>query len=286
MQKLKKQRGITLIALIITVIVMLILVGVTISASLNGGLFTRAKEAANEQTIATEKDTLQTSALLAIGSDGKVDYSKIILSTGFTGSNGTYTSSNGNRYAVSKSGEVTYLEGKLASYVQYKNLKWRVLKDDETGVELLCDDAIGEATLISDDDSWPGGVAMIQARLNALSQQALGGIANVRSVKISDQPMADSLGLMAIGTEYFVATYDFKPVEDGLGFRQYYTYSITSTGEINPIYLFTINEDDDVIDYEEFEKTACLRPVATLGAGALDNLEGSGTLDDPYILAD
>ena len=36
---LKKQNGITLIALIITVIVMLILVGVTVNVALNGGLF-------------------------------------------------------------------------------------------------------------------------------------------------------------------------------------------------------------------------------------------------------
>ena len=43
---MKKQNGITLIALIITIIVMLTLVGVTVSVALNGGLFTTAKEAA------------------------------------------------------------------------------------------------------------------------------------------------------------------------------------------------------------------------------------------------
>ena len=43
---MKKQRGITLIALIITIIVMLILVGVTISVSLKGGLFDKTKETA------------------------------------------------------------------------------------------------------------------------------------------------------------------------------------------------------------------------------------------------
>ena len=44
------QKGITLIALIITIIVMLILVAVTINVALNGGLFTKAKTA----TLATE----------------------------------------------------------------------------------------------------------------------------------------------------------------------------------------------------------------------------------------
>ena len=42
---LKREKGITLIALIITIIVMLILVGVTINVALNGGLFSKAEDA-------------------------------------------------------------------------------------------------------------------------------------------------------------------------------------------------------------------------------------------------
>ena len=48
---MKKQKGITLIALIITIIVMLILVGVTINVALNGGVF----DTANKATSDTEK---------------------------------------------------------------------------------------------------------------------------------------------------------------------------------------------------------------------------------------
>ena len=48
---MKKQNGITLIALIITIIVMLILVGVTINVALNGGLFSTTDDA----TRKTEK---------------------------------------------------------------------------------------------------------------------------------------------------------------------------------------------------------------------------------------
>ena len=51
MKKFTKNQGITLIALIITIIVMLILVAVTINVALNGGLFTRAKEAAFKTEI-------------------------------------------------------------------------------------------------------------------------------------------------------------------------------------------------------------------------------------------
>ena len=52
---MKGQKGITLVALIITIIVMLILVAVTISVALNGGLFQKAKDARDktvEQQVA------------------------------------------------------------------------------------------------------------------------------------------------------------------------------------------------------------------------------------------
>ena len=54
---LKQNKGLTLIALIITIIVMLILVGVTINVALNGGIFDWAQEAKNRtaQEVAKEK---------------------------------------------------------------------------------------------------------------------------------------------------------------------------------------------------------------------------------------
>ena len=51
---MRRQKGITLIALIITIIVMLILVGVTINVALNGGLFNTASTAAQK----TEKEAI------------------------------------------------------------------------------------------------------------------------------------------------------------------------------------------------------------------------------------
>ena len=55
---LNKEKGITLIALIITIIVMLILVGVTINVALNGGLFEKAETATTETKKALEKEEL------------------------------------------------------------------------------------------------------------------------------------------------------------------------------------------------------------------------------------
>ena len=109
---MKKQKGITLIALVITIIVMLVLVGVTISVSLNGGLFTTAKEAAGETQIAKEKEELLMVALGALNENGRVDIGKLdsSLPDTFTGSNGEYTSKTGNVFKVSENGSIT-LEG-------------------------------------------------------------------------------------------------------------------------------------------------------------------------------
>ena len=107
---MKKQKGITLIALVITIIVMLVLVGVTISVSLNGGLFTTAKEATDETQIAQEKEQLLMAAMGALGENGKVDIGKLdsSLPEGFTGSNGEYTSNEtGNVFKVSENGSIT-----------------------------------------------------------------------------------------------------------------------------------------------------------------------------------
>ena len=55
---MKGQKGITLVALIITIIVMLILVAVTISVALNGGLFANARKAARDTKGAQVREAM------------------------------------------------------------------------------------------------------------------------------------------------------------------------------------------------------------------------------------
>lgn len=55
-KKLKSKLGITLIALVITIIILLILAGVTISSIVNGGLIGRAKEAEFKTRMAEYRD--------------------------------------------------------------------------------------------------------------------------------------------------------------------------------------------------------------------------------------
>lgn len=53
---MRSQKGITLIALVITIIVMLILVAVTITMAVNGGLFDYARQAGNATNGATANE--------------------------------------------------------------------------------------------------------------------------------------------------------------------------------------------------------------------------------------
>ena len=69
MKKLKTQKGITLIALVITIIVMLILVAVTISMAINGGLFEKAGKATGDTKNAMDAEQQLADGRLQI--DGK-----------------------------------------------------------------------------------------------------------------------------------------------------------------------------------------------------------------------
>ena len=81
MKKLKTQKGITLIALIITIIIMLILVGVSVTVALNGGLFNAAKKA---------KDDTKT----AIKAEQKLDDGKIKINGQWYNSVNDYLNNN------------------------------------------------------------------------------------------------------------------------------------------------------------------------------------------------
>ena len=54
---MKGQKGITLVALVITIVVMLILVGVSVTVAINGGLFTKAREGATNTNVEAQKET-------------------------------------------------------------------------------------------------------------------------------------------------------------------------------------------------------------------------------------
>ena len=91
---MKDQKGITLVALIITIIVMLILVAVTISIALNGGIFDKARQAS--------KDTLQAQLNEAVAL-AKAD---VLMEYYANGANGTTVENN----ALAKFNPAAYLD--------------------------------------------------------------------------------------------------------------------------------------------------------------------------------
>ena len=96
-KKIKRNSGITLIALIITIIVMLILVSVTISMAINGGLFEKAGQAVSDTQNAIDKEQILANGRVQIGGiwyDSIDDYIKGIESED---QSGTTTGGEGNQ---------------------------------------------------------------------------------------------------------------------------------------------------------------------------------------------
>lgn len=63
---MKEDKGITLIALVITIIVMLILVGVSVTVAIQGGLFKSAKNAVNNTKNALNEENKLSSGTVNI----------------------------------------------------------------------------------------------------------------------------------------------------------------------------------------------------------------------------
>lgn len=59
MRKLKKQNAITLVALVVTIVILLILAGISISALTNTGIFAKANEAKIKNKEAQDKELIQ-----------------------------------------------------------------------------------------------------------------------------------------------------------------------------------------------------------------------------------
>ena len=117
---MKKERGITLIALIITIIVMIILAGVSVTVALNGGLLSTAKKAAQDTDIARMEEEMLAVILGVSNGDILTDddistlIEKILLIDGIetvTNTNGSFplivTNNYGNQWTINNKGSLT-----------------------------------------------------------------------------------------------------------------------------------------------------------------------------------
>ena len=130
---------------------MLILVGVTVTVAINGGLFEKSKEAAKGTEIGREKEELTSAIATAYNVEtGKVDKTKLkdALGTGWSLAEGdtapyTVTSPKGNKFTVSADGTIEYtvytetianLPEKV-EVIKYKDLETVANSDIKTAVD-------------------------------------------------------------------------------------------------------------------------------------------------------
>ena len=147
---MKKQNGITLIALIITIIVMLILVGVTINVALNGGLFGSTEKAVGDTQIEAEREQLLSAVVAAYETEtGTISKTKLESNLGEDWNVGgeeapyTVTSPKGNKFTVNANGTIDYEgkeEGKDPSTLS--DLEKYILGADGKGRILMGEDGI------------------------------------------------------------------------------------------------------------------------------------------------
>ncbi len=109
-----KQNGITLIALIITIIVMLVLVGVTINVALTGGLFEKGEKAAYQTNVSTIKEQLSLKIAEELAENGgKAPEVGYTIAIGDLPLSSSITTEFGNKLTISKDGTLYYIEEKV-----------------------------------------------------------------------------------------------------------------------------------------------------------------------------
>ena len=110
--KLEKQKGITLVALVITIIVLLILAMVSIKIAIDGGLITKAKDATDTHAIGAEEEAITTGYAsyqidLANNKPASLRVKDAKTEPTSEGWKVTFYATTGNVYTINNKGEIT-----------------------------------------------------------------------------------------------------------------------------------------------------------------------------------
>ena len=104
---MKKNKGITLVALVVTIVVLLILAGVSINLVLgNNGIIAKAKDAETKSAEASQNDLKGMNGLVS-------EMEGALAGNGSTGSGSGNGNTGSGNYFVTKNTEVTYPDGKV-----------------------------------------------------------------------------------------------------------------------------------------------------------------------------
>ena len=202
----KKNKGITLIALIITIIVMLILVAVSISIALNTGLFDAAGKATQKTNIAKEQEKELASGKVTIGNkpyNSIEDYVNKDKEIDVAPKIGDYVNyePTPDTYQVTTDESGHSEVQNFATQTGENALKWRIMSlGDEDGNILLVADRVTNdvLTLKGEDSGWANGPELIDEFCSTLyDNPSLGATArsyNVFSEILSGVGYGDGSG--------------------------------------------------------------------------------------------
>ena len=190
-KEISKNKGITLIALVITIVLMMILAGVTIKIATDGGLFDKAKDAVGQTENAIKKEQQLVNDILDeyfkpnssednTEEEGLPAGLKVGDYVNYTPTPGTYkvaSGANGSGYTSEQS--FTTETGEAA-------LKWRVLSiDEENGeVELVAATQSSTKLYLQGADGYNHAVDILNDMCKELYSNENG--ATARSIKVED----------------------------------------------------------------------------------------------------
>ena len=184
---MKKNKGITLVALVVTIVVLLILAGVSINLVLgNNGIIAKAKDAETKSAEASQNDLKGMNALTeemnnALGEKSKVDLSKYKI-----GDYVNYTYDTAENYVLT-SATCGSSSNPTDGIPQTSGLKWRILNIDEANgtVDLISENPTGTEVYFSNILGYNNGPYLMNEICKAqYSNKSLG--VNARSINILD----------------------------------------------------------------------------------------------------
>ena len=208
-ERKKQQNGITLVALVITIIILLILAGISISALTNQGLFTQAQNAKNltEEKTAEENEILanyleQIEAITGGQKPKKVQPGEN-LAKAQPGDYVTYTPDPASTDAIIT--ELGRYSGNTANtsstLTQETGLKWRVLDVENGKVRLISEVPTTSTVKLSSYNGYNNAVYLLDKTCKTLYSKA-GYSENVQNLKIEDIQNKMSTDYTTINSKY------------------------------------------------------------------------------------
>ena len=185
--KTKEMKGITLVALVVTIVVLLILAGVSINLVLgNNGIIAKAKDAETKSAEASQNDLKGMNALTeemnnALGEKPKVDLSKYKI-----GDYVNYTYDTAENYVLT-SATCGSSSNPADGIPQTTGLKWRILNIDEANgtVDLISENPTDTTVYFSRALGYNNGPYLMNEICKAqYSNKSLG--VNARSINLLD----------------------------------------------------------------------------------------------------